>query len=78
MQPHLCTQYRSDVAGIGINWGDPPADALREQTSIEAFWNFQFAQNLAFTPSVQLLLDPALNPQNDKVWVTGLRGRLTF
>ena len=70
--------YHSDWAGIGINWGDPPDDALREQTTIEAYWNFQFAQNLAFTPSVQLLLNPALNAQHDKVWVTGFRARLTF
>ena len=71
-------QYRSDVAGIGINWGDPPDDSLNEQTTVEAFWNFQFAQNLAFTPSVQLLLDPALNPEEDEILITGLRARLTF
>lgn len=71
-------RYRSDLAGIGINWGDPPDDSLREQTTIEAFWNFQFAQNLAFTPSVQLLIDPALNPQEDEIWITGFRARLTF
>jgi len=51
---------------------------LREQTSIEAFWNFQLAQNLAFTLRVQLLLNPAVNPHYGNVWVTGLRGRLTF
>lgn len=71
-------KYRSDIAGIGLNWGDPPDDSLREQTTIEAFWNFQFAQNLAFTPSVQLLLDPAHNPDDNEIWITGLRARLTF
>jgi len=71
-------QFRSDVAGVGINWGDPPDDSLPNQTTVEAFWNFQFAQNLAFTPSVQLLIDPALNPQANQVWITGLRVRLTF
>ena len=71
-------KFRSDVAGLGVNWGDPPSDALREQTTIEAFWNFQFAQNFAITPSFQLLLDPALNEEDDQVWVTSLRARLTF
>jgi len=71
-------QFRSDLTGIGINWGDPPDDALSEQTTAEAFWRFQFAQNFAITPSVQLLLDPALNDEEDQVWVYSLRMRLTF
>jgi len=71
-------QRRSDLAGIGINWGDPPDDSLSRQTTSEAFWRFQFAQNFTITPSVQLLLDPALNDEDDQVWVYGLRMRLTF
>jgi porin len=71
-------RFRSDLAGIGVNWGDTAIDTLRDQTTIEAFWNFQFAQNLAITPSVQLLVDPALNTQEDRVWVYGLRARVTF
>jgi porin len=71
-------QARSDWAGIAVNWGDPPDDSLREQTTIEAFWRFQFAQNLAITPSLQLLIDPALNLEDDEIWVFGLRLRLTF
>jgi hypothetical protein len=35
-------------------------------------------QSLAITPSVQLLLDPALNPQEDTVWVWGLRFRFAL
>ena len=70
--------YRSDWAGIGVNWGDPPDDSLPDQKTIEAYWNFQFAQNLAITPSVQLLIDPALNTEEDQIWIAGLRTRLTF
>lgn len=70
--------YRSDLIGLGINRGDPPDDSLREQITIEAFYRFQLAQNLAITPSVQLLMDPALNPEHDEVWVTGLRLRFTY
>lgn len=71
-------QYRSDIAGIGINWGESPDDSLPDQTTVEAFWNFQFAQNLAITPSVQWLYHPAKNQEEDKIWVLGLRTRLTF
>ncbi len=34
--------------------------------------------NLALTPSVQLLIDPALNPGEDQIWVLGLRARLAL
>jgi porin len=70
--------YRSDLVGIAANHGSPPDDSLRDQTSIEAFWRFQFSENLAITPSLQLLKDPALNPVDDIVWVFGVRARLTF
>ena len=69
-------QVRSDLVGISANYGSPPDNGLRNQTTIEAFWRFQFSQGLAITPSVQLLLDPALNPDSDSVWVWGLRFRL--
>ena len=70
--------YRSDWAGIGFNWGDSPDDSLPDQKTMEAFWNFQFAQNFAITPSVQLLVDPAQNTEEDQIWVVGLRTRITF
>jgi porin len=69
--------YRSDVVGVGLNWGELPDD-LGDQTAVEAFWNFQFAQNLTITPSVQYLLDPAFNTDVENIWVTSLRMRLTF
>jgi carbohydrate-selective porin OprB len=70
--------YRSDVIGLSVNHGSTPDDSLRDQTTIEAFWRYQFSQGLAITPSVQLLLDPALNPGEDTVWVLGLRFRLNL
>jgi porin len=38
----------------------------------------QLAQNLAITPDVQLIIDPALNPDEDVLWIFGLRARLAF
>ena len=70
--------YRSDLAGIAVNWGDPPDDALREQITIEGFYRVQLAQNMAITPSVQVLVDPAFNSEDDEIWLLGLRLRLTF
>ena len=69
---------KRDLLGIGFNWSDPSNNNLRDQYSTELFYRFQFAQNLAFTPSLQWLVDPALNPVEDSLWVFGLRMRLTL
>jgi porin len=70
--------HKSDLLGLGFNWGDPSNDALRDHYTTELFYRFQFSQNLSFTPSAQLLIDPALNPDEDKIWVFGLRMRLAL
>ncbi len=35
-------------------------------------------QNLALTPDIQFIKDPALNPNEDSIWVIGLRARLAL
>ena len=71
--------FRSDLAGIAINWGEtPPVTGSTEQTTMEAFWNIQFARNLAFTPNIQYVRNPALNPDDDEIWSAGIRARITF
>ncbi len=69
---------RKDLIGFGLNWGRPSTQGLRDQYTAELFYRLQLAQNLAVTPDVQLLIDPALNPNEDQIWVLGLRARLTF
>ena len=71
-------ERRSDLMGIGVNWGDPSDDSLRDQLTLEGFYRFQLAKNLAITPSVQLLHHPALNDEVDDIWLFGLRARFTF
>ena len=69
---------RSDLVGIAYNESELAADGLDDQTTLEAFYRFQLAQNLALTPSIQILGDPALNPDEDKITVLSLRLRLTL
>ncbi len=69
---------RGDLAGIGLSWEDPSGRNLPEQKSIEAFYKFQLAQNVALTPSIQVLMDPASNPDENTLALFGFRGRLTF
>ena len=69
---------RTDVLGAGLNWGDPLGAGLENQTTLEVFYRFQFAQNLALTPSIQYLKNPALNPAEDELWIAALRLRVTL
>jgi porin len=69
---------RSDLAGLAVNWGDPADSSLRDQYTTELFYRLQLAQNLAITPSVQLVIDPALNEDEDQIWIYGMRARLTL
>ena len=68
----------ADLLGVSVNWGDPPDSSLDSQTTGEFFYRLQFSQNLAITPSIQLLREPALNPDEDTIWVWSLRIRLTM
>ena len=70
--------FKRDLLGLGFNWGDPSNDTLREQYSTELFYRLQFAENLALTPSIQWLIDPANNPDEDQIWIAGLRVRLSL
>jgi len=69
---------RSDLIGFAVNWGNPADDALEDQYTGELFYRLQLSQNLAITPHVQLLIDPALNPDEDHLWIGGIRIRLTL
>jgi porin len=69
---------RADLIGLGVNYGEPAAPGLDPQTSTELFYRVQLAENLAITPSLQWINDPALNPDEDNVFVFGLRMRFTL
>lgn len=68
----------NDVAGIGISFGKPADGSLRDQFSSEAFYRFQLTQFLAITPDVQLIFDPALNPDANVLALFGVRFRAAF
>jgi len=73
---------KSDMLGIGLNWGRPSektfGSGLSNQYTAEVFYRLKLFQYLAITPDIQLILHPAMNPNEDKLWVFGLRARLEF
>ncbi|MCP4874641.1 MAG: carbohydrate porin, partial [Gammaproteobacteria bacterium] len=70
------------VLGLGVNWGEPNSTVLGpgldDQYAIEAFFRWQLSKELAVTPDVQFLINPALNPDENNTWVFGLRARLAL
>mgnify|MGYP001826197863 CR=1 FL=1 len=76
------TKDDSGRFGLGLNWGQPNdelyGETSKDQYTIESYYRMQLLKHLQVTPNIQLLLNPVLNPQEDKVWVFGLRARLAF
>jgi porin len=69
------------VIGVGFNWGEPNSVSFPgadDQYTTELFWRYQLTRELAVTPSIQYIKDPALNPDEDSLWVYGLRLRLAL
>ncbi len=68
--------------GLAFNWGEPNESTwgpgLSSQKTLEAFYRIQPFKELAITPDVQYIRDPALNPDTSSLWVFGLRARLAF
>jgi len=71
-----------DQVGVAANWGQPNEDSfgpdLKDQYVLEAYYRWQLSEQIALTPDIQYLIDPALNPDHDKLWVFGLRARLAL
>ncbi|ESQ11585.1 MAG: carbohydrate porin [Thiohalocapsa sp. PB-PSB1] len=68
--------------GFGLNWGRPNralfGAKLNDQYAAELYYRWQLADEIAITPSVQLLVNPPLNPDQDQAWVAGVRARVAF
>jgi porin len=71
-----------DQLGVAVNWGEPNEDSfgpdLDDQLVFEAYYRWQLTEQFAITPDIQYLKDPALNTEQDSLWVFGLRGRLAL
>jgi porin len=81
-QPRPVGSDMGDLLALGVNWGKPNSTVvghgLDDQYTIEAFYRWQVTRELAITPNVQYLVEPALNRRDDHIWSIGLRGRLAL
>ena len=71
-----------DVLGFGFNWGEVNEDTwgpgLSDQLTTELYFRWNISPQFAITPDIQYLKDPALNQEEDSIWVLGLRARLAL
>jgi len=71
-----------NLLGFGLNWGEPNENTwepgLPNQYTAELFYRWQVSKAIAITPDVEYLINPALNPEADSIWVFGLRVRGAF
>jgi porin len=68
-----------DLVGVGVAWSDPsPGAGFRSETLLELFYRLEIAKAISITPDLQLVFDPANNPDDDVVVVPGIRLLLKF
>ena len=73
------------LLGLAGAWGRPNPHTYqnevivhRNQYLIEAFYRIQITGKLAFTPDFQLIFNPALNQNQDFIFVGGMRLRIAL
>ena len=68
--------------GVGLNWSRPNEDTygteLEDQVAFEAFWMLELAKVIELTPSVQYIINPALNSEANSTMLFGLRARAAW
>jgi porin len=71
-----------ELFGVGLSKSTPSeltiAPGLDDQFTAEVFYRFMLSKHFAVTPSLQYIEDPALNPDDDSIWIAGMRARLTL
>ena len=58
---------------VGLSWGDPIDDRLREQTGVEAYWKILTMSNLWITPGFQYIKDPTFNLGTDSIFISQIK-----
>ena len=67
---------KSNTFGAAINWSDVAAND--DQITLEAFYLMKLMPFWEVTPDIQIVQNPANNPNEDQVMILGLRTRLVW
>jgi porin len=68
----------NDRIGIGVTWSRPTDSALDDQGALDMYYRIQLTPEIAISPTLHLVFDPVRNPDEDEIFVWGLRTRFVF
>jgi porin len=70
---------KHDLVSVGAAWSDPSPEAgSRDETLLELFYRLELSPSIALTPDLQIVFDPANNPNNDTILIGGVRLEMRF
>lgn len=68
----------SDRFGLAFSWAEPASGPRRDQYGLEAFYRLALTPDTQLTPDLQVIFNPADNPQASNVVLGGVRMRTLF
>ena len=72
----------SHLLGAAYSWGkvneNTFAEGLKDQHVFEVFYRIQVSSRIAVTPDIQFILNPALNEEQNSLFLWGIRGRIAL
>ena len=68
----------NDRIGVGFTWAEPATGSLDDQWAIDGFYRIQVTPEFTFGPTFQVVFDPPRNPDDDVLFVVGIRSRIAF
>jgi porin len=66
----------NDRIGVGYTWSDPADRTLDNQGVVDAYYRVQLTPEIQVGPTFEVIFDPVRNPDEDTVFVWGLRARV--
>jgi porin len=76
------TQSFDEIWTLGIGWANPSSTTfgpgLDDEYLVETSYKFQLSRNFSLTPNVQLVINPAGNPDENSIWIFGMRAIITL
>ena len=63
--------------GVAVNWADIDGND-DDQVTLEVFYFIKLAGFLEITPDIQIINNPALNPDENQITIYGLRARMVW
>jgi carbohydrate-selective porin OprB len=68
----------NDRIGIAYTWSDPADALLDHENMIDAYYRVQLTPTIEFGPTLEYILKPVRDPEEDSTFILGARARIAF